>query len=121
MRNGTIAAGKPCFFGSEAKMRKKDESEKARKISISVPAHQLRQVKDILDENSPLATTTSAIYQAALKDWLNANAEQYEALDEEGGRVIKTRLKRGAPAAAKPGQPPRRRFEDVIDPFSGVF
>lgn len=102
-------------------MRKKDESEKAKKISISVPAYQLRQIRDILDENDPLAPTTSAIYQASLKDWLNANTEQYEAIDEEGMRVIKTRLKRNAPAAAKSGQPARRRFEDVMDPFSGVF
>lgn len=103
-------------------MRKKAENEKAKKLSVSIPANQIRQIEDILDQNDPLAPTTSAIFQAALRDWLEANTEQYEERDEDGRRVLRTRLKRdGQAAAAKQGQPARKRFEDIMDPFSDVF
>ena len=98
-------------------MQKKEPGQRACKLCVSIPADMMRQVDDILASKDPLAPNRSMIIQAALKDWLEANAEQYADYDKEGNLVSRTRLRGDSRNRPKEGQPSKRRFEDVMGAF----
>lgn len=102
-------------------MRSKEAGERVAKVCVSIPASMARKIDEVINLDDPLAPNRSMIIQAALRDWLEANVEEYASYDENGEPVLKTRLKKDQQPHSKEGQPMKRRYEDVMDPFDGAW
>lgn len=100
-------------------MARKKTGRTAVVMGVSMPPQMKRQIDDIVELGDPNYPGVSRIVQLALKEWLDKHTEQYEAIDENGEIIHKTRLINERDSAST--HRTRRRFEDVMDPFSGMF